>query len=325
VRRFSDRPVALARRSSRIAAAGGIATLATLMAAVGIARSAELVGYQANFESPATLDAIDPDSGATATPAPYQGCFAGSALFFEAGSSGFVSGLASIGQVLYALEWSAASDIFLSRVSADEFGCARLAPVAESPVGFSGLESLAYCEIDGMLYSATFDSSVFPHRGQLVRIDPGTGLGIRVDPKAFLPDDHNVTGMDCDATGTLHAVTGGFAAVSSRYLTIARTSGAGITLGPTGADFGELQSLAIDRRAAGAMGIAGSSLLAAGSVLHQIDPASAAATPIPGSSFDTVWGLAFPLPEPGLDLLGLTGLLSLAWMNRRSLRGAPAH
>jgi hypothetical protein len=210
-------------------------------------------------------------------------------------SAVFVTGWAYGGGTLYMVQ-SGPPDA-LGFLDTSAVGCGSRIAIGTN-TGFGGLEALAYCAADGMLYSQTFAG----HDGQLVRIDPASGVGTLVG--SAMPTDVRITGMDCDAAGELWAITGVFDTHPSELYRVNRSTGVATLVGPTGLGVGAAQSLAIDRSAPGF------ALLAAGATLYAVDPGTGAAAMI-GGSLDTVWALATKVPEPGAAASALASALAL--------------
>ncbi|MBW2270598.1 MAG: hypothetical protein JRH16_18685 [Deltaproteobacteria bacterium] len=256
----------------------------------------------------ALLQDIDPQSGDSDRSLLYATCHTGTDPLNTVYDVGFTSGLAYRFHALYGLEVDAGAvppnDVFLYRMAAAP--CAtgtRLGPA----VGYTNLESLAKCP-DGAFYSVDYDYTA--QQGQLIRIDPETGIGAPVDPAVHLAADVRVVGLGCsEASELLYAVTAGEGSNVPELYTIEVTSGVASLVGSTGTPGGELQSLEhvrFDRTT--------SRLFAGGTELYEIDGQTGLATPI-GGAYETLWGLAMnatdkPLFVPALRLPALLILAS---------------
>jgi hypothetical protein len=235
----------------------------------------------------ATLSDVDRQTGSARVPLEYAACAEPAGAVNALRGVGATAGLAYWRDRLYGLEQSG-PDAFLYELAPSL--CAegtRLGPA----VGFAGLESLAACP-DGSLYSVDWDPAA--GRGRLVRIDRETGLGTAVGTQ-LLAQDLRVVGLTCSADGgTLFALSSGSGARGPELLTLDPASGQQAVIGPTGTPNGALQALELDRSAATTR------LLAAGTSLYSVDPASGAATAL-GGSFAGVRALAMPQPPSGPD------------------------
>lgn len=263
---------------------------------------ADTRGYRNDLVSFGLIVAIDPATGADAVPPEHAMCnFQPPNVVF---SAGFVTGWAYGGDTLYMVQ-SGPPDA-LGFLDTSVVGCGSRIAIGTN-TGFGGLEALAYCAADGMLYSQTFAG----HDGQLVRIDPVSGVGTLVG--SAMQTDLRITGMDCDAAGELWAITGVFDTRPSELYRVNRSTGVATLVGPTGLGVDAAQSLAIDRSAPGF------ALLAAGATLYSVDPGTGAAATT-GGSLDTVWALATKVPEPGAAANGLVSALALALLTRANTR-----
>ncbi|GJM09355.1 MAG: hypothetical protein DHS20C11_16310 [Lysobacteraceae bacterium] len=261
----------MTRFSTFLMLAIGIMTMVTTPSNAG-----QMQGYIADFINPATLSDVDADTAAVGIPPAYAGCaFAPPNVVFGVG---FTSGLSYAGSALYGIEWDGV-DIYL--YSFDASGCAVGNRVGASPVGAANLESLAYCPIDGFFYSVDFDFAA-PHLGQLVRIDPLTGIGTPIG--SHMSPDVRIVGMVCDGNGLLWAVTSGFASRNPELLNVDRTTGVETLIGPLGLPANEVESLAVDPATP-------FSLFAAGKALYAVNAATGAASLV-GGSYETVYAMA---------------------------------
>jgi hypothetical protein len=256
--------------------------------------SAQLRGYDDEIGVPpfGVLSDIDPNTGLGSVPSEFSACiFSPKNLVLDPLSTpvGFTSGLASVGDTLHGLEWDGGSgpDIFLYTITVGPTNCVEGRRVGAQPVGFENLESLVYVPSDGpsgTLYSVDFDFDP-PHQGQLIQIDPDTGVGTAVG--SHMATDVYVGGLTYDpAADVLYALTLGFATRPPELLTLNRSTGqVGTVLGETGAPEGPLQSLAVDTS------VTPTRLLAAGTQLYELDPNTGVATAIGGGFTGTVWGM----------------------------------
>jgi len=258
------------------------------------AASAQLTGYddKLGVAPGGVLSDIDPNSGLTSVPPDFDSCVFNPThllvtppFFFPIG---FTSGMTRIGDTLYALEWEN-SDIYLYTIGVSSMfgGCAIGIRVGAQPVGFSELESLVFVPTDGpsgTLYSVDFEfSPVPPHQGQLIQIDPNTGVGAVVGP--HMSNDVRIGGLAYDPTAdVLYALGLGFATRSPELLTIDRSTGLETAIGLLGAD--GLESLAFDASVSPAR------LYAAGTELYELDPNAGAATLIGGDFSGTMWAMS---------------------------------
>ncbi len=266
---------------------------ALLVGLVATAALAQLTGYddQLGVGPGGVLSDIDPHSGLTSVPPDLDGCqFGLKKLLLTPGflAIGFTSGMTRIGDTLYALEWEN-SDIYLYTIGVSSMfgGCAIGTRVGTQRVGFSELESLVFVPTDGpsgTLYSVDFESSaVPPHQGQLIQVDPNTGVGTALGP--HMSNDVRIGGLAYDPTiDVLYALGLGFATRSPELLTIDRTTGLETVVGLVGAD--GLESLACDASVSPAR------LYAAGTELYELDPNAGAATLIGGDFFGTMWAMS---------------------------------
>ncbi len=266
---------------------------ALLVGLVATAALAQLTGYddQLGVGPGGVLSDIDPNSGLTSVPPDIDGCqFGLKRLLLTPGflAIGFTSGMTRVGDTLYALEWEN-SDIYLYTIGVSSMfgGCAIGTRVGTQPVGFSELESLVFVATDGpsgTLYSVDFEfSAVPPHQGQLIQIDPNTGVGTAVGP--HMSNDVRIGGLAYDPTAdVLYALGLGFATRSPELLTIDRTTGLETVVGLVGAD--GLESLAFDASVSPAR------LYAAGTELYELDPNAGAATLIGGDFLGTMWAMS---------------------------------
>ena len=256
-----------------------------LLVALAEPASAEVKGYDDNLSdsTPAVLIDVDRTTGNGSLPPELAACpsVPPNTVF----SVGFTTGYAFIGDTLYGLEVDptpGSNDVYLYSMAADF--CATGTRVGTTPAGFESLESLAYCPADGFLYSVDFDFAA--HQGQLIRIDPASGIGTAVgNPMAR---DVWIVGLACDsASAQLFAVTAGFADRNIPELyAIDRNTGAETLVGATGTNPGDLQSLTCDNSSVPPR------LLAAGMKLYEIDRSTGEASLIGGTYTGTVWALA---------------------------------
>jgi hypothetical protein len=267
--------------------------------------SAQLRGYDDEIGVPpfGVLSDIDPNTGLGSVPSEFEGCgFSPKNLVLDRFLSdvGFTSGLASVGDTLHGLEWDGGSgpDIFLYTIGVGQTGlltgCVEGRRVGTQPVGFENLESLEYVPSDGpsgTLYSVDFDFDP-PHQGQLIQIDPNTGVGTAVGSP--MASDVYVGGLAYDpVSDLLYALTLGFAGRAPELLTIDRTTGqVGTVVGEIAAPEGPLQSLAVDTS------VTPTRLLAAGTQLYELDPNTGVATAIGGGFTGTVWGMTSIAGDP---------------------------
>lgn len=234
---------------------------------------AQLAIYKDDVNDPnvAVIEQIDTATGQGTVPTIYATCTGTPANTVF--GVGFTSGYAYIGSTLYGLEWGS-NGIYLYTL-AGSF-CATGTRIGTQPVGFSNLESLAYCSSSGRLYSTEFDFS--SHSGRLVQIDPATGQGIVVGGLGI--SDLRVTGLACTSAGQLYGVTSGYGTRSPELVTLDRGSGSASIVGRTGTE--ALESLALK----------GAQLYAAGRALYALDSQTAAATLVAPVSTGTAWAMA---------------------------------
>ncbi len=175
---------------------------------------ADTRGYRNPLVPFGLIVAIDPATGANAVPPEHAMCnFEPPNVVF---SAGFITGWAYGGDTLYMVQ-SGPPDA-LGFLDTSVVGCgSRIAIGANT--GFGGLAALAYCAADGMLYSQTFAG----HDGQLVRIDPVSGVGTLVG--SAMPTNVRMTEMDCDAAGELWAITDVFDTRPSELYRVNRSTG----------------------------------------------------------------------------------------------------
>ncbi len=220
-------------------------------------------------------------------------------------SVGFTSGFAYKDDTLYGLEWDG-TVIYLYTMSSSS-GCAIGTRVGSQPVGFTNLESLVYVPGDGVFYSVAFGG----HTGQLISIDPATGVGTAVGGSMSL--DVRVGGLAYDSeTDVLYAVTLSFATRRVELLTIDRSTGAETLIGATGTADESLQSLGIDSS------VTPAKLFAAGTMMYELNRSTGLATLVSGGNFTgTVWGMASAAPSavvdpvPDITANGLNGPVTL--------------
>ncbi len=262
--------------------------------------SAEIKGYDEDLSDgiPAVVVDVDLGSGARTIPPEYAGCpaienavntvfgvgFTSGYAFVPAPVPGLVSDRGStsvaVGEAtLYGLEFEG-TDIYLHAL--EQQFCATGARVGTQPVGHPNLESLTYSCLDGYLYSVAFDTDA--HVGYLVRIDPETGVGVRVS-EVSMPRDVWIVGLVYgNASGSFYGISNGFAARNFQELYVITVDGTAIAVGPTGTEPQELQSLVMD---------GGGGLYAGGERLYEIDPTLGAASPVGSLEFPgTLWALA---------------------------------
>lgn len=252
-----------------------------LLATASVSASGQPIkAYVANFVDFSTLDDLDPSTGVASIPPEFASCpFAPPNAVF---SANFTSGLSYADTVLYGIEWEGGSgpDIYLYTM-ANTFCATGTRVAATTPVGFTNLESLAYCAADGFLYSVDFN---FPsHTGRLIRINPATGAGTVVgSPMDF---DVRIMGMTCDASGTLHAITAGHGGRPTELYTVDRNTGVAALVGATGTDPLTMESLELDTSGPAPR------LLAAKTSLFEINVSNGNATQV-GGLHDTIWSMA---------------------------------
>src|SRR5262245_36924811 len=236
----------------------------------------------------ATLSDVDPHAGSARVPLEYAACAEASGAVNALRGAAEISGLAYFRDRLYGLE-IAGSDAYLCELAPSV--CVEATRIGSAPVGFAGLASLAACP-DGSFYSADWDP--LARRARLIRIDRGTGVGATVGSH-LLAQDLRIVGLTCAADGsTLWALTSGAGARPAELLTVNPATGVEVVIGPTGTPNDALQTLELDRSAPTTR------LLAAGTELYSLDPATGAAAPI-GGSFASVVALAMPQPTSGPD------------------------
>ena len=242
--------------------------------------AAEIRGY--HFTNPAVIVAIDPAAGTDSVPSELANCNAVSPTPINTlfASSGFVSGFAQRDDKLYALEWQG-NDIYLIEVDVLPI-CASAVRVGSEPTGFANLEGLAWSAAEQVFYSVDF--SFADHTGQLVRIDPSTGLAQAVGA-THMTFDVRVTGLVLDGS-TLYGITSGFGARDSELLTIDHNTGIETSIGFTGLAANSLESLVVDDTQSELR------LLAAGTTLHEINSSTGQASGVGGSYASTVYALA---------------------------------
>ncbi len=247
--------------------------------------------YTANFVDFSTLEDLDPVTGVASIPPEYADCpFEPPNAVF---SANFTSGLSYADTVLYGIEWDGGDgpEIYLYTL-ASSF-CATGTRVGESPVGFTNLESLAYCAADGFLYSVDFNFG--SHTGRLIRINSATGAGTVVgSPMGF---DVRIMGMTCDATGTLHAITAGHGGRATELYTVDRNTGVESLVGATDTSSLTMESLELDTSGPTPR------LLAAKHSLFEVNISNGDATPI-GGVHDTIWSMAQIRKTQGADTDG---------------------
>ena len=246
-----------------------------LLLPINNVNSESMQAYFADFMNFATLEGINSDTASVTIPPEYSACtFSPPNVVFNAG---FTSGLAYRDDVLYGLSWSG-EDISLYSISS---GPCAMGSIITPVIGFSNLESLAYCQDEDMFYSVDFD---FPsHLGQLARIDPtAQNVSLIGSHMAF---DVRITGLVCDINGQLWAATPGHGGRSSELLKINRTTGVETVVGPTGIAAGIVEALAIDRdKPNGLMYINGAGL-------YEVNTSTGNALSLSGS-FDKFYAMA---------------------------------
>jgi hypothetical protein len=236
----------------------------------------------------AVLVDVQLQNGAARVPLEYAACTEPVGAVNAVRGVGPPSGLAFWRDRLYGLE-IAGADAYLFQAAPSV--CAEGTRVGTGAVGFTGLESLAACP-DGSLYSADWDAVA--RRARLVRIDRETGLGAAVGSHS-MEQDLRIVGMSCSSDGeTLWALTSGAATRAPELLALDPATGVESVVGPTGTPNDALQALELDRSAASPR------LLAAGSALYELNPATGAASLL-GGSFGGVRALAMPEPTSGPD------------------------
>jgi hypothetical protein len=245
----------------------------------------------------ATLSDVGLQTGSGREPLEYAACAEPTGALNALRGVGPVAGLAYWRDRLYGIEligpdaYLFGSDAHLIEVAPSI--CAEGTRVGAAPVGFAGLDSLAACP-DGSLYSADWDPVA--GRARLVRIDRASGVGSLVGSHV-LAQDLRIVGMTCATQGgLLFGLTSGAGARGPELLTLDPATGVETVIGQTGTSVGDLQSLEVDRSSATLR------LLAAGSSVYSIDPATGAAAPVGGSfGVGVVRGLAMPKPTSGPD------------------------
>jgi len=212
--------------------------LLVLLCVINTSADAEnMQAYFADFINPATLEDINSSTAGLTIPSEYSGCnFKPPNVIFTAL---FTSGFAYRNEVLHGLSWEN-TDITLYSIS--EGPCA-IGNFIGSQLGISNLESLAYCQDNDSFYSADFDYA--NHVGQLVRIDPLAQSPSLIG--SHMTFDIRITGMVCDASGQLWAVTPGHGGRNSELLKINRSTGSETVIGATGIANNVVEALAIDR------------------------------------------------------------------------------
>jgi hypothetical protein len=240
----------------------------------------------------ATLVDVGPTNGASRVPLEYAACTEPTGAVHAVRGVATVTGLAFRRSRLFGLERTGtppATEAWLFEMAPSL--CAAGTRVGPAPVGFAGLESLAACP-DGTLYSVDWDASAL--RGRLLRIDAATGLGTLVGSH-LLAENLRVVGLSCAPAGApLWALTSGSGPRPPELLTIDPATGVESVVGPTGTAAGALEALELDR------GSPTPRLLAAGTALYALDPATGAATSL-GGFFGSVRELAMPQPASGPD------------------------
>ena len=258
----------------------------------GFALDFPLKAVDAAAGAEATLVDVGLTTGASRVPLEYAACTQPTGALNAVRGIATVAGLSYRRSRLFGLERPGAppgADAWLFEMAPSL--CAEGTRVGASPVGFLGLESLAGCP-DGSLYSVDWDATA--RRGRLLRIEAATGLGTLVGSH-LLAADLRVVGLSCAPAGApLWALTSGSGLRPPELLTIDPATGVESVIGPTGTAAGALQALELDRSSATPR------LLAAGTALYQLDPATGAATSL-GGSFGSVRELAMPKPASGPD------------------------
>lgn len=257
--------------------------LGSFIAGLTPAVRAELRGYRADFQTPATIEAIDPETGDATTPSEHAECaFSPPQVVF---SVGFLGGIEAVGETMFGVEHTGAAGAPVFLVAIPREDCAIGVRISSDPIGLPNLESLASCDDDTLL-SASF---VFAsHVGHLVHVSPITGIGFTVGEE--LPFDVRITGLACDPSdGLLWAVTSGFGGREPELWRIHPETAAATLVGALGLPANSVEGLALlDGR-----------LLAAGTQLHEINPSTGLATAIGGDWAGSLWGLT-TLPAPCL-------------------------
>jgi hypothetical protein len=254
----------------------------------GFALDFPLKALDAPAGGEAVLVDVPLQGGGARVPLEYAACAEPVGAVNAVRGVGTPSGLAFWRDRLYGLE-SAGADAYLFELPPSV--CAEGARVGTGAVGFAGLESLAACP-DGSLYSADWDPAA--RRARLVRIDRATGLGATAGSHT-MAQDLRIVGLGCASDGgSLWAVTSGAAGRPPELLTVDPATGIESVVGPTGTPNDALQALELDRSSATPR------LLAAGSALYELDPATGAAGLL-GGSFGGVRALAMPEPMSGPD------------------------
>ena len=258
----------------------------------GFALEFPLKAVDAPAGGEATLVEVGTTTGASRVPLEYAACTEPTGAVNAVRGVEAVAGLAFRRSRLFGLERPGTppgADAWLFEMAPSL--CAEGTRVGASPVGFAGLESLAACP-DGALYSVDWDASAL--RGRLLRIDAATGLGTLVGSH-LLAENRRIVGLSCAPAGApLWALSSGSGPRPPELLTIDPATGVESVIGPTGTAAGALQALELDR------GSATPRLLAAGTALYALDPATGAATSL-GGSFGSVRELAMPQPAAGPD------------------------
>lgn len=247
----------------------------------GPLQAAGMQAYFADFTNPAVLSDVNSANAVVTVPPAYSSC--ASAPPNVVFGVNFTSGLAYRNGTLYGLEWQGGGGppIFLYSFSAGP--CATGTRVGAVAVGPVNLESLAYCAADGSFYSVDFDYGA--HLGQLVRINPSTGVGTLIG--AHMAFDVRIVGMVCDPAGQLWAVSSGFGGAGGRnpeLLRVNRATGVETLVGLLGLPANQVESLAIDPATP-------SLLFAAGKALYRVSTSTGAATLV-GGTFNEFWAMA---------------------------------
>ncbi len=229
-------------------------------------------------------------SGAARVPLEYGSCAEPVGSVNAVRGVGTTVGMAYWNGRLYGLELAGAGpDTYLYEMAPSV--CAVGTRVGSSAIAFSGLESLAACA-DGWLYSASWDAAA--GRARLVRIDRTTGLGAVVGSQQ-MAQDRRIVGLACPSDGSaLWALTSGGGSRPAELLRVDPATGVETAIGPTGTPVGALLALELDR------GAASTRLLAAGTALYSLNPATGAASAL-GGSLGGVRALAMPQPSPSPD------------------------
>jgi len=273
----------------RLAAAGVTALLLAVVSAPPAA--AQIKGYE-YFSPPPTLGPhalhdVDPDTGASSVPVENADCPAVPQDRVLSGVDAG-SGMAFSGSVLFGLDYDGGlgPDIYLFRYLLDADSCTigeRIGGVP-APVGFTNLESLAFCPTNGKFYSASTPNNItIP--GSLIEIDPLTGMGVVVGSP--LPIGLFVRGMAHDpATGLLFAVGKDHAGEVSQLWALNKETAEATAVGPTGRN--DLEGLALDLR------VGAPRILAGGTEVYELDPSTGAATLVGGDYPGKLFAMASP-------------------------------